>query len=180
MQSLSSKMFSPRLLRCYSTSQSALKLWVKHNGGPSIKVSINGCIDIDDFAEKVKQKFNTNCQVTLFSSLDKEALRPGLSIKGLLKTKEAKKNSSKIPLFVKLIPVAQDSIATKTIYIGVTDDDGKFIGEYKRRILGNSHDLDRIIRNADGLIHMSSPDDVLGRFEDIKDGEKYQLYNASH
>ena len=67
MQFLSSKVFSPRLLRCYSTSQADLKLWVKHNGGPSVKVPINGCTDLDDFAEKVKQKLNTNCQV-LFSS----------------------------------------------------------------------------------------------------------------
>ena len=178
MQSLSSKMFSPRLLRYYST-QSALKLWVKHNGGPSTQVPINECTNIDDFAEKVKQKLNTNFQVALFSSLEKEAHDPGLTIKERLKTKEAKKNSSKIPLFVKLIPASLDSIATKTIYIGETDDDGKFKGEYKRRILRNSDDLKTVIKNADGLIHMSSPDDVLISFDDIKDGEKYQLYNVS-
>jgi hypothetical protein len=82
-------------------------------------------------------------------------------------------------LFVKLIPATQDSIATKTIYIGETDDDGKFTGEYKRRILRNSDDLKTVIKNADGLVRLSSPDDVLVSFEDIKDGEKYQLYNVS-
>jgi hypothetical protein len=87
--------------------------------------------------------------------------------------------TSKMPLFVKLIPVTQDSIASKTIYIGETDDDGKFTGEYKRRILRNSDDLKTVIKNADGLVRLSSPDDVLVSFEDIKDGEKYQLYNVS-
>jgi hypothetical protein len=177
MQFLSSKTFSPRLLRCYS-SQSALKLWVKHNGGPSTKVPIKGCTNIDDFAKKVKQKLNTNCQVALFSSLDKEPIKPWLTIKDLLKT-DLKKNSGESPLFVKLIPATQDSIATKTIYIGETDDDGKFTGEYKRRILRNSDDLKTVIKNADGLVRLSSPDDVLVSFEDIKDGEKYQLYNVS-
>ena len=85
MQFLCSKLFSSRLLRCYST-QSALKLWVKHNGGPSTQVPIEGCTNIDDFAEKVQQKLNTNCQIALFSSLDMEALDPGLAINELLKT----------------------------------------------------------------------------------------------
>ena len=84
-----------------------------------------------------------------------------------------------MPLFVKLIPATQDSIATKTIYIGKTDDDGKFTGKYKRKILRNDNDFMKVIKNADGLIHLSSPDDVLVSFEDIKDGEKYQLYNVS-
>jgi hypothetical protein len=87
--------------------------------------------------------------------------------------------TSKMPLFVKLIPATQDSIATKTIYIGVTDDDGKFTGKYKRRILRNDHDFMKVIKNADGLIHLSSPDDSLISFEDIKDGEYYHLDNYS-
>jgi hypothetical protein len=177
MQSLSSKMFSPRLLR-YCSSQSALKLWVKHNGSPATQVSIKGCTNIDDFAKNVKKELNTNCQVTIFSSLDKEPIKPWLTIKDLRKT-DLKKNSGESPLFVKLIPATQDSIATKTIYIGETDDDGKFTGEYKRRILRNSDDLNKVINNADGLVHLSSPDLVLVSFEDIKDGEKYHFYNVS-
>jgi hypothetical protein len=51
------------------------------------------CTNIDDFAEKVKQKRNTNCQVALFFSLQKDALRPGLTINELLKTDYSKKNS---------------------------------------------------------------------------------------
>jgi hypothetical protein len=60
--------------RCYSTPKAASKLGVKHNGSPSIQVSTKSCINIDDFADKVKQKLNTNCQVALFTSLDKEPL----------------------------------------------------------------------------------------------------------
>jgi hypothetical protein len=56
--------------RWYSTPKAASKLWVKHNGSPSTQVSTKSCINIDDFADKVKQKLNTNCQVALFTSLD--------------------------------------------------------------------------------------------------------------
>lgn len=93
----------------------------------------------------------------------------------ILKT-DLKNNSGEYPLFVK-IPVTQDSFSTKTIYIGETDEDGGFKGKYKRRILRNDHDLMKVIKpEAQGLIHPTSPDDVLLSFEDIKDGEKYQLY----
>jgi hypothetical protein len=162
--------------RCYSTPKAASKLWVKHNGSPSVKVSIKSCIDIDDFAKKVKHELNTNSQVAFFTSLDKEPIKPWLTIKELIKT-EFKNNSGESPLLVKIIPATQDSIATKTIYIGETDEDGEFMGEYKRRILRNDHDLMKVIKpEAQGLIHPSSPDDVLLSFDDIKDGEKYQLY----
>ena len=124
------------------------------------------------FSKKVKQEFNTNCQVSVFASLNKEALRPGLSMKKLLQTEELKNNSDVSPLFIKLIPATKDSIETKTIYIGETDEDGKFTYEYKRRIIGNSDDLKTVIKSADGLIHLSSPDDVLIRFEDMNTGEE--------
>ena len=170
------QMFSRAIVRrCYSTPKAASQLWVKHNGSPSTQVSTKTCINIDDFADKVKQKLNTNSQVAFFTSLDKEPLDPGLTVKELLKPDLI--NTSKIPLLVKIIPPTQDSIATKTIYIGETDEDGEFMGEYKRRILRNDHDLMKVIKpEAQGLIHPSSPDDVLLSFDDIKDGEKYQLY----
>jgi hypothetical protein len=152
------------------------KWWVKQNGSPSFKVSIKSCIDIDDFAKKVKQELNTNCQVALFTSLNKEPIKPWLTIKELIKT-EFKNNSGETPLLVKIIPATQDQITAKTIYIGETDKNGEFMGEYKRRILRNDHDLMKVIKpDAHGLIHPSSPDDVLLSFDDIKDGDKYQLY----
>jgi len=157
MQSLSSKMFSPRPLRYYSTHQSALKLWVKHNGGPPTQVPINGCTNIDDFAEKVKQKLNTNCQVSVFSSLEKEALKPWLSMEDVLKTDYSKKNSGDTPLFVKLIPVTQDSIASKTIYIRDIDDDGKITDEYIKYEVKNHAELRDIYKNGRGLVHLSNP-----------------------
>ncbi|KAJ2999045.1 hypothetical protein HDV02_003738 [Globomyces sp. JEL0801] len=161
--------------RCYSTAKPE-KLWVKHNGNLSTQVSTKSCINIDDFADKVKQKLNTNCQVALFTSLDKEPIKPWLTIKELIKT-EFKNNSGESPLLVKIIPASQDQITPKTIYNGETDEDGEFMGEYKRRILRNDHDLMKVIKpEAQGLIHPSSPDDVLLSFDDIKDGEKYQLY----
>jgi hypothetical protein len=161
---------------CYSTPKAALRLWVKHNASPSTQVSTKSCINIDDFADKVKQELNINGQVALFTSLEKNALRPGLKIKELFKT-ELKNNSGATPLLVKIIPATQDQFTAKTIYIGETNEDGEFIGEYKRLILRNDHDLMKVIKlDAQGLIHPSSPDHVLLHFDDIKDGEKYQLY----
>ena len=103
------KMFSPRLLRYYSTPQAALKLWVKHNGAPSTQVPIKGCQNLDDFAEKVKQKLNTNCQVALFTSLDKDPINSWLLIKNLLKT-DLKNNTGESPLLVKLIDIKPNNI----------------------------------------------------------------------
>jgi hypothetical protein len=102
MQFLSSKMFSLQQ-RCYSTPKAALKLWVNHNGGPSTQVPIKDSVNIDDFAKKVKRKLNTNCQVSLFTSLEKEPIKPWLPISELLKTDALKKNSGESPLFVKLL-----------------------------------------------------------------------------
>ena len=157
--------------RCYSTPKAVSKLWVKHNGSPSTKVSTKSCINIDDFDDKVKQKLNINCQVALFTSLDKEPIKPCLTIKELIKT-EFKNNSDKTPLLVKIFPATQDQITVKTIYI----EDGEFMGKYKRIVLRNENDMKMLIKNYEGLIQLSSPNDVWLSFEDIKDGEKYQFY----
>jgi len=173
MQSLSSKIFSPR--RCYS-SPSALKLWVKHNGAPSTQVPINGCTNIDDFAEMIKQKLNTNCQVSVFSSLEKDALRPGLTIHELLKMDGLKRNSDESPLLVKLIPATQDSIASKTIYIRDIDHDGKFTDEYIEYEVKNKEDLRDIYKNGRGLVHLSNPKKAIVSFDEIEYGKKYQVF----
>ena len=127
-----------------------------------------------DFANKVRETLGTNCRVALFTSLEQKPLRPGLKIADLLKTEtDLASNSDETPLFVRLSPVVQDAIVTKTIYVGVTDDDGAFTGRYKERILRNDYDLQKVIKNADGLIHPSSPNRVLISFDDIQDGERY-------
>jgi hypothetical protein len=94
-------MFSPRLLRS----------------------TMEACKDIDHFSKKVKKGFNTNCQLSVFSSLDQEPIKPGPTIHELLKMDGLRKKSDESSLFVKLIPVTQDSIASKSIYIRDVDDD---------------------------------------------------------
>jgi hypothetical protein len=45
---------------------------LKQCGSSTMELSsstIQGCTNIDDFAEKFKQKFNTNCQASVFTSL---------------------------------------------------------------------------------------------------------------
>jgi len=105
---------------------------------------------------------------------DKKPISSGLEIKEHLKT--ALKSLEK--LFVAIIAATQASITTKTTYIGVTDDDGDFTGEYMRIKLRNDHDLKSLIKGTYGLFHLSSPDEILRSFDDIKDGEKYQLYKS--
>ncbi|OAJ43559.1 hypothetical protein BDEG_26909 [Batrachochytrium dendrobatidis JEL423] len=53
-------------LRYYSTPKKVLNLWIKHNKSTSAKIPIKNCIGIDDLADKVKQKFDTYCQVVVF------------------------------------------------------------------------------------------------------------------
>jgi hypothetical protein len=165
----------PRLLRCYATSKTPRILWVQCNRNPSTHVATRGCNNLDDVADKVREKLRTDCQVALFTSLDQEPIKPWLKLAHLLKTDLAD-NTSTTPLFVKLCPVVQDPVVIKMIYVGETDDDGVFTGRYKRTILQNDYDLQKIIKNVDGLIHPSSPDRLLIGFDDIQDGEKYMLY----
>jgi hypothetical protein len=132
-----SRAFVPSRLRCYSTPTEALKLWVKHNGSPSTQVLVNGCINVDDFAENVKKKLNTSSQIALFTSLDKQALRPGLEIKKLLNTEAFKNNTDKSPLFVQIIPATQDPIASKTIYIRDIDGECKPLDTYTEVLVEN-------------------------------------------
>ncbi|KAI8897004.1 hypothetical protein BC833DRAFT_595347 [Globomyces pollinis-pini] len=163
--------------RCYSTSKKVSKLWVKLNKCPSTKVSIKNCINIDDFADKVKQKLNIKSQVALFTSLEKEYIMPGLTIKELLKT-EFKNNSDETPVFIKIMPVVKDlTTPKKTIYIGETNRKGLFNGTYKKWTLRNDQDMTNVIENAKGLIHPSFPEHVFIHFDEIQDGEKYQFYN---
>jgi len=171
-------MFSPRLLRYYSTTQAALKLWVKHNGAPATQVPIQGCTNIDDFAEKVKQKLNTNSQVALFSSLDKEALDPGLAINELLKTEYSKKNSSKIPLFVKLIPASLDSIASKTIYIRDIDEECRPLDSYTEVSVESDADMKEIYESKGSALYLlTEPKKRLTKFKQLKDGGKYDVFS---
>ena len=133
-------MFS--LGKCYySTLKEASKLWVKHNGSLPTQVSLKGCINIDDFAKKVKQELNTNAQVGIFTSLDKEPIKPWLTIKDLLKTDDLKRNSGESPLFVKLIPTTQDSITSKTIYIRCIDEECKPLDSYSEVLIESDADV---------------------------------------
>ena len=179
------KMFSTRLIkhpqyaRFYSTHKNTLKLWIKHNGCPPTQVPVKGCTNMDDFADKVKQKINTHSPVSFFTSFDTKALDPGLSIKDLLKTDFLKSNSSQSPIYVKITPAAaEDSIAVKSIYIAETDDDGKFTGKYKQVKDMQQKDFMTIIKDSQGLVHISSPEYLVVNFESLKDGEKYHLYRV--
>ena len=178
MQFLSSTTPTLRLLRRYSTPKKGLKLWVKHNGGPSTKVSIKSCINIDDFAEKVKEKLNTNSQVTLFTSFDKEPLRPGLTIQELLKIEDLQSNCSKTPLYVKLHSVSPYSIASKTIYVRYIDDDGDDSGEYRSVKVKNHRELSNVYKNGEGLFQVSDPATGIVSFDEIEDGKKYEVFHT--
>lgn len=163
-----------RLLGYFSTPKEAIKLWVKHNGGPCTQVAINGCVNVDDFSKKVKHELNINNQVALFTSLDKEPIKPWIKITDLLKT-DLDKNSGASSLFVKIIPSTEDSIVTKTIFVGRTDD-GKPTGKYVQYKIYNNKDLSYTFKGGRGLVHLSDPQRVIVNFKDINDGEKYQLY----
>lgn len=164
----------PHALR--STTKESLKLWVKHNGSPSTKVPVKGCINIDDFAEKVKQELNITSQVALFASLDKEPLRPGLEITELLKTDQFKNNSDQTPLLI--IPTTQDAIASKTIYIRDIDDECKPLDAYTEVVVECDDDLKEIYESKGSALYLvTEPKKLLTKFKQLKDGEKYDVFS---
>ena len=165
-------------LRCYSTCKEAKKLWVKNNGSPSIKVSIENCTDIDDFAKKVKQELNTISQVALYTSIEKEALRPGLKITELFNRDEFMKNSDQRPLFVKLIPEIQDPIESKTIYIRDIDEECKPLDTFTQVVVENDADMKEIYENNGSALYLiTDPKKRLTKFKQLKDGEKYGVFS---
>ena len=178
MQFLSSKIVSPRLLRYYSASI-AKNLWIKHNGGPSTQVPAKDCINVDDFAEKVKQKLSTNFQVALYSSiLEKEPIKPWLKMDDLLKMEGLKNNSGESPLFVKLIPVTQDSIASKTIYIRDIDEECRPLDSFTEVLVQSDADMKEIYeRKGSALYLITEPKKRLTKFNQLKDGGKYGVFS---
>jgi hypothetical protein len=164
--------------RYYSTPKEALKLWVKHNGSPSTQVPVNGCINLDDFADKVKQKLNTSSQIAVFTSLDKEAVDPGLAIKDLFKMDGLKNNTSKTPLFVKVIPTTQDTIASKTIHIRDIDEECKPLDSYTEVVVECDAHIKEIYENkGSALYKITEPKKRITMFKQLKDGEKYGVFS---
>jgi hypothetical protein len=161
-------MFStiPFRARVYST---AAKLWVKENGGPSTQVGTKGCVNVDDFLEKVKLKLNTHSLLTIHESKACDPLRPGLKLKDLFTA--LKTNSDESPLFVKVVPPSHHSEIKKTIFVRDTDDD-----EYKKFLVENRADVDKVMKDSKGLIHLSQPGAVIIGYDELIDGEKYQMY----
>lgn len=118
----------------------------------------------------------TNCQVALYTSLDKEALKPWFKMDELLATKEFIANSGPTPLFVKLLPTTQESIKAKTIHVRDVDEDGRFTHTYPKYTIRNDHDLMKVIKKGIGLTHVTESDTVIISFDNVIDGEKYQIH----
>ena len=74
-------------------------------------------------------------------------------------------------MLVKIIPPTQDHVATKTIYIAKTDEDGEFIGEYLEYKIEKNTDM-----KWKGLIPLLDPKKLIANFYDFKDGKKYHVF----
>ena len=159
------------------TSKKAKKLWVKHNGNPSTQVHIEGCKNVDDLAKKVKQELNTNYQVALYLSLEKEAIDPGVAVKDLLNF-DSMNNTSKTPLFVKIIPLTPDPIESKTIFIRDIDAECKPLDSYTEFVVESDQQMKEIYENkGSALYHINEPKKSLTTFKQLKNGEKYAVYS---
>lgn len=84
-------------------------------------------------------------------------------------------------MFVKLIPISQDLVASKTIYIRDIDDDGKFTNEneYIKYGVKNKEDMRDIYKNGKGLVHVSESTTAIVNYDIIEDREKYQVFRYS-
>ena len=92
-----------RQIRFYSKPTGAVKLWVKPKGDSPTKVSTKGCIDLDDFAKKIKQELKTSYRINFPTPSGKDYLDPGLQLSELFKTYQLESNSSQNPLPLELI-----------------------------------------------------------------------------
>jgi hypothetical protein len=154
-------------LRYYSAPKKALKLWIKHNESPPTQVAIKDCVNLDDFAKKVKEELNTNCQVALFTSLENAPIDPGLEINKLLKT-EFLNNCSKFPLFVKT------NTASKTIRIRDIDEKCRPLNSYTAFIVGSDADMKVTYESKGSALYLvTDPKNALTKFNQLQDGEKY-------
>jgi hypothetical protein len=172
-----SRAFVPSRLRYYSTPTEALKLWVKHNGAPATQVPIQGCANIDDFAKRVKLELNTNSQVAIYTSLDKEPIKPWLKMAEILKA-DLMNNSGESPLFVKIIPATQDPIASKTIYIRDIDEECQPLDSYTEVVVESDADMEKIYESKGSALYLiTEPKKRLTKFKQLKDGEKYSVFS---
>jgi hypothetical protein len=168
---LSSKL----MVRYYSTPS---KIWVKLNGGPSSQVPISGCTNIDDFAKKVQKEFMINSQVTLFGSLDKKSLRPGLQIKDFFKTDDFKNNTDESPLFAKIIPISKDEIASKIIYVRDIDGECRPLDSFTDVLIESDADVKEIYEGkGSALYQITQPKSRVTKLKQLKHGEKYDVYS---
>ncbi len=124
---------------------------------------------MDDFSKKVKKELKTNCQVALFTSLDKEPLRPGLKITDLLLT-DLKENTDESPLFVKL--------SSKTIYIRNIDEECRPRDSFTEVVVEGDADMKEIYeRKGSALYLITDPEKRITKFNQLKDGQKYGVFS---
>ena len=101
-QTINPLLFAKAMLTARHSSSLA-HLWVKHNGGQSIKVSTLGCSDVDDFIDAIRKRLpNQLCyldanQLKLHESVSDPALEPDVGISRI----SAAGLSAKAPLIVK-------------------------------------------------------------------------------
>jgi hypothetical protein len=125
-------------------------------------------VNVDDFVEKVKLKLNTHSLLTIHESKAGQPLCPGLELKKLAPAFMT--NTAKNPFLVKVVPPSHHSEIKKTIFIRDTDDD-----EYIKVVIKNSAQIDKVTKDAKGLVHVSQPGVQIIDFDELIDGENYQL-----
>ena len=82
-------------------------------------------------------------------------------------------------MFVKLFPITRDPIVSKTIYVRKTNEDGKFTDKYVKYKIDNQENLRDIYKFGVGLATLADPNEAIVIFDNIKDGERYQVYKYS-
>jgi hypothetical protein len=166
-----------KVIRLYSTikapklNSKVTKIWVFDDGNPPTQVSTNGCVNVDDFIDKIRGKFNIHSRLTLHPSINASHFEPRLKLNQIATLQ----NSYKSPFFVKAIPNISHSAIKKTIFIRQDDDKGNFTDEYYQYTINREFDLAQITKNGEGLVHLSQPK-IIVSFDGLEDGEKYQLH----
>ena len=162
------KMFTARQIvqvRCYTS-----KWWVTYKSGPAIQVSLKGCENINEFAQKVRQKFQINDSVTLSSSLTNQSLDPSLALNDPILKDDFMKNSKQTPLFA--------GNCSKTIFIRDIDEYFCSLDTFCEVVMENDDDLKSIYAcQGSALYLLNEPNTMVMRFRELIHGGKYDVYS---
>ena len=93
------------------------KLWVKFGKNNSVKVSTEGCSDVDDFLKACKKELSSKLgsydvdQLFISINADGNALRPGILLTDIPSQPGYSENDDEHPLFIRAAQIQKEMVS---------------------------------------------------------------------